>query len=245
MSPKHENTKLVHAVKQVGMRAVKVVERAAGDGPWTKDAILRAADWLETGAKEGGVIRPWPNLAARLRNLVAHDEPAMKPEPEPVNDTSIDTTTTTPPARTTRAKAKKATHEAKTSPIAPTTRDVAAGGIELADVTERFLKHLEKTGKSRGTVFSYSLDLGVAERHFGANCDVTTITADEVAEYFESAAVTKNRSGGAKNEITIKKLRRTLRMALVWAAEAGLVESAPIPKKADAETSEPLAASGA
>lgn len=230
MSAKNEASKMIHAVKQVGMRAVRVVERAAGDGPWTEDAVLRAAGWLETGAKDGGLQRPWPNLAARLRNLVATRGTKATPESpsdaEPATDTIVPTT---PPARATKTKGKKATPEAIATPAAPTTRDVAIGGIELAEIVERFLKHLEKTGKSRGTVFSYSLDLGVAERHFGANCDVTTITADEVAEYFESAAVTKNRSGGPKNEITIKKLRRTLRLALVWAAETGLLAAAPIP----------------
>lgn len=207
MMAKDDNAKRIHAVKQIGMRAVKVVERAAGDGPWTDDAILRAADWLETGAKEGGLLRPWPNLAARLRKLVA-------------------TRATKATAKTT---AKNTTPDTEPQPTAPTTRDVATGGVELADIAERFLKHLEKTGKSRGTVFSYSLDLGVAERHFGATRDATTITTAEVAEYFESAAVTKNRSGGSKNAITIAKLRRTLRMAMVWAAEEKLLAVAPVP----------------
>jgi len=213
------------AVKQIGTRAVKVVQRAAGDGPWTEDAILRASGLLVTGAKEGGLQRPWPNLAARLRKLVATRE--TKPETEIVESTA--TAPTTPTTPTTKATAKNTTPDAKPQPTAPTKRDFASGGVELADIAERFLKHLEKSGKSRGTVFSYSLDLGVAERHFGANRDAATITTDEVAEYFESAAVTKNRSGGSKNAITIAKLRRTLRMALVWAAEEKLLAVAPIP----------------
>jgi hypothetical protein len=40
------------------------------------------------------------------------------------------------------------------------------------------------------------------------------------------------RTGVAKAAPTFKKTRRVLRLALVWAQEAGLVEKAPLPEDA-------------
>jgi hypothetical protein len=228
MTPKHENTRLANAVRQVGLRAVKAVERAAGDLPWTEDAILRAAGWLETGAKEGGLARAWPNLAARLRNLVDSEAPAPKKH-ESADEPSK--------ARATTPKAKRSARAQAASADA-TPHDPAA--LPFLEFCEKYLRHLEKEGRSRGTVFSYSLDLNVAARHFGETRDVKSITVEDVAAYFESDAVTKNRGGGAKNPITVSKLRRTLRMALEWGAKVGLLGTAPVPasEKAKADVSD-------
>lgn len=229
MTTKNESDKLVRAVKAIGIRAVKVVERAAGGAPWTEDAVSQAADWLEAGAKEGGVNRPWPNLAARLRNVVKGTARAVKNAEKS--------------SRTTQARGAAAKTEVNRKPMEPdgsatmsqpapnsdATPPVDPAALPFSEFVEKYLKRLEKEGKSRGTVFSYSLDLNVAARHFGEARDVKSITVEDVAAYFECDAVTKNRGGGPKNAITVAKLRRTLRMALEWGAKAGWLWTAPIP----------------
>jgi hypothetical protein len=51
-------------------------------------------------------------------------------------------------------------------------------------------------------------------------------------EYFTSDRVMKTRTGVEKAPPTFKKTRRVLRLALVWAQDAGLVEKAPLPEDA-------------
>jgi len=113
--------------------------------------------------------------------------------------------------------------------------------LTLGEFAEQYLKHLEEIGKSRGTVFSYSIDLGVALKHFGEDRPVAGITPDQVAAFFESEAVTKTRTGKPKAKPTIDKCRRVLRLALVWAAEQKLIPTAPLPPKPEkpAKATEP------
>lgn len=111
----------------------------------------------------------------------------------------------------------------------PTAGD--ALGPTLEQFAEHYLKHLEAVGKSRGTVFSYSIDLALAVRELGNDLRVKLLTADRVAAFFESDAVVKTRSGKSKAKPTIDKTRRVLRLALEWAAAAGLIPVAPLPQK--------------
>jgi hypothetical protein len=53
-----------------------------------------------------------------------------------------------------------------------------------------------------------------------------------VLEYFNSDRVMKTRTGVAKARPTFLKAQRVLRLALVWAADAGLIEKAPLPEEA-------------
>ncbi len=115
---------------------------------------------------------------------------------------------------------------------AETPRPAPAGSLTMATLADRYIASLRDAGKGLGTQFSYQIDLAVAVRHFGAETDVATLTARKVENYFDSDAVTKTRTGKPKAKPGIDKTRRVLRLALVWAAEQGLIASAPIPESA-------------
>lgn len=100
----------------------------------------------------------------------------------------------------------------------------------VAELSELYLSHLEEIGKSPSTLFSYRMDLSIARNHFGEGKLISEITTDQVAEFFDSPVVTEKKTGKPKSEVTIKKTRRVLRMALAWAAEKGMIEKAPIPR---------------
>ena len=121
------------------------------------------------------------------------------------------------------------------------TGDETANAMKLAAVCEVFLRHLEKN-KSRGTVFSYSVDLGIAREYFGDGRDVRSIVVGEVADFNASKGVMKKANGKAKAEPTILKTRRVLRMLLEFAAETGLIETAPIPAREDRKAKRATAA---
>ena len=116
---------------------------------------------------------------------------------------------------------KTETKKAKAAAQPPTT---------MAELAERYIAHLEDAGKSAGTTRSYGQDLQTAVTHFGPQTDINALTAAKVAAYFEADVVMKKRSGKPKAKPTFLKTQRVLRLALVWAAEAGLIENAPIPK---------------
>ncbi len=105
-------------------------------------------------------------------------------------------------------------------------------GFTMADLVEGFAAHLAEVGKGLGTQMSYRIDLGVAVKHFGEATEVSTLTPRKVENFNESDAVTKTRTGRGKAQPGIDKTRRVLRLALVWAAGAGHIESAPIPESA-------------
>jgi site-specific recombinase XerC len=96
-------------------------------------------------------------------------------------------------------------------------------------MVDGYLAHLGREGKSEGTIFSYRMDLAAALEHFGADTAVASLTPAKVAAFYASDGVTKKRNGKKKSEITVMKCRRVFRLALVWAAERGLIEKAPIP----------------
>jgi hypothetical protein len=110
----------------------------------------------------------------------------------------------------------------------PRGKRAAKGEATLQDVVAGFLAHLEKAGKSAGTCFSYKMDLAAAIEHFGGDTPVASLTPQKVANFYASDGVTKKRNGKRRSEITIAKTRRVFRLALVWAAEKGLIEKAPI-----------------
>ena len=133
------------------------------------------------------------------------------------------------PRRTTPAK-KKGTTGADT---APATKPANRGkSPTLREVADAYLQHMEASGKSPGTVHSYSMELKLACTALGEKAKVKSLTAKQVAEYFESDAVMKTRTGKTKAKPSIDKTRRVLRLALVWAAETGRIPTAPIPQAA-------------
>jgi len=101
--------------------------------------------------------------------------------------------------------------------------------LTVGELAVNFEEHLESIGKSRGTVFGYSIEMKTAVKHFGADTKAASLTEKQVREYFESDKVTKNRAGKPKSQLTIDKTRRVFRQALVWLAEEGVVKTAPIP----------------
>jgi hypothetical protein len=108
----------------------------------------------------------------------------------------------------------------------------ATADITLEDLAARYLAHLEEVGKSQGTTFSYRLELTVALDEIGKDTKLSTLTPARVLEYFTSDRVMKTKTGVAKARPTFLKTQRVLRLALVWAQDAGLIERAPLPEDA-------------
>jgi hypothetical protein len=108
----------------------------------------------------------------------------------------------------------------------------ATADITLEDLAGKYLQHLEDAGKSNGTLFSYKLELVTALDEIGRDAKLADLTPTRVLEYFNSDRVMKTRTGVAKAAPTFKKTRRVLRLALVWAQDAGLIERAPLPEDA-------------
>ena len=170
-------------------------------------ATETVAAQAENGSTEAPVAVETPAAPARKRG-------GRKPKAAPAP-----TDATTQPSETSPAPAE-------TPPPAP------AGTLTMAALADRYIASLRDAGRGLGTQFSYQIDLAVAVRHFGADTDAATRPARKVENYFQSDAVTKTKSGRAKAQPGIDKTRRVLRLALVWAAEQGLLAEAPIPESA-------------
>jgi hypothetical protein len=108
----------------------------------------------------------------------------------------------------------------------------AKGEITLADLTEKYLAHMERAGKANGTIFSYKLELATALDALGVETKLADLTPHAVLAYFGSARVNKKKTGKAKSPLSIAKTQRVLRLALVWAEGAKLIEKAPLPEDA-------------
>ncbi len=139
-------------------------------------------------------------------------------------------------AREARARAakEKAAQEPPATPTPDTSADTPKTGntaMTVSELAEAYLKALEAAGRSRGCVFSYSIDIGLAVRYFGEKAKVAALTEQKVIKFFESDLVTKTRTGKPKARPTIDKTRRVLRQALLWAAEQRIIDAAPIPAK--------------
>jgi hypothetical protein len=106
------------------------------------------------------------------------------------------------------------------------------GDAMFEQACEGYLKNLESIGKSHGTLFSYRLELVVAMDELGAKTPLAEITVDRVVAFYGCERVMRTRTGVEKAPPTYLKTRRVLRQALVWAAEAGLIEKAPLPEDA-------------
>jgi hypothetical protein len=108
----------------------------------------------------------------------------------------------------------------------------ATADITLEDLAARYLQHLEDSGKSNGTLFSYKLELMTALDELGKHTLLSSLTPARVLEFFTSDRVMKTRTGVAKARPTFLKTQRVLRLALVWAQDAKLIEKAPLPEDA-------------
>lgn len=134
---------------------------------------------------------------------------------------------TTRNTRNTKGAKKAGTGNVNNKKDLPVAGD--ALGPTMAEFAESYIRHLEESGKSRGTTFSYMIDINVAVRELGAETRIRTLTPEMVQAFNESDAVTRTRTGREKAKPTIDKCRRVLRLALVWAVEQGLIPEAPLP----------------
>ncbi len=134
----------------------------------------------------------------------------------------MESTTKTPEAPNTNGQA--------TEPAKKRSPRKAKTDITLADLAEKYIKHLEDEGKSPGTCSSYGAELKLACKEIGADTKIADITPERVATYFACKPVTKLRSGKKKSQLSIDKTRRVLRLALVWATEEKWLKAAPIPE---------------
>jgi hypothetical protein len=112
---------------------------------------------------------------------------------------------------------------------------VPSGIATLADLAAAYAAQMENDGKSNGTIASYGMELRLAQDELGAETPLAELTADRVETFFNSKRVTKLRSGKQKSQLSIDKTRRVLRLALVWAAERGIIEKAPLPEPTEAK----------
>ncbi|MBK7877800.1 MAG: hypothetical protein IPJ77_19130 [Planctomycetes bacterium] len=142
------------------------------------------------------------------------------------------------PADTTTNPVEPAPADAPESSAAPASkkkggkRKAATTETTLAEMAEGYLAHLEASGKSNGTIFSYRLELAVALDELGAETKLAELTSERVLAFFASDRVNKTRTGVLKARVSVLKTQRVLRQALVWAAERRLVEKAPLPEDA-------------
>jgi hypothetical protein len=111
--------------------------------------------------------------------------------------------------------------------------------LTLAQLSERYLDHMEREGKSLGTCFSYGMELKAAQAELGAETLVAAISAEDVERFNKSKRVTKLNSGKPKAQPSIDKTRRVLRLAITWAVQVGLVAASPYSSKDEAPADEP------
>ena len=129
----------------------------------------------------------------------------------------------------TKKVATKKTQPANDAPPATLTTK----NLTLGQLPDAYGADLAERAKTEKTIASYQADLRVAAKYFGEDTKIAALTTKQIAEYFDSDAVCKNRQGKRRSEITIAKVRRTFRMALERLAEVGAIKNAPIPPKAE------------
>jgi hypothetical protein len=132
-----------------------------------------------------------------------------------------------------RAAEKKVEPAAEPQPVeaepAPKKKK-AKSDVTLADLAERYIASMDRAGKASGTIFSYRLELATAISELGADTKLADLTPEMVLAYFASERVNKKRNGKGKSPLSIAKSQRVLRLALVWAQSAKLIERAPLPE---------------
>jgi hypothetical protein len=141
-------------------------------------------------------------------------------------ETSVATATEPTPAPEPKKKGKTK----KVKGDAPATKP-SGGARTLADISHAYLGHMDSAGKSGGTISSYAMELRTANVEIGADTLISDLTPARVQEFFNCKRVMKLRSGKPKAKPSYDKTRRVLRLALVWAAETGLIEKAPLPEE--------------
>jgi site-specific recombinase XerC len=111
---------------------------------------------------------------------------------------------------------------------APHTVAHSPTGLTLAGLADAYINALGTVGKGLGTQLSYRLDLSVALKALGEETRLDELTEEKVTAFFESATVTKTRTGNAKAQVSIDKTRRVLRQALAYAVKEGHIATTPV-----------------
>ena len=123
-------------------------------------------------------------------------------------------------AATTKAKPTRKKAKAKTA---------TATDLTLAELCERYIKHLEQVGKSNGTVFSYTAELKLACLELGSETKIAAITPEQMQAFYDCPRVTALRSGRPKAPASVAKSRRVIRLALGYAQQKKWIEKIPLP----------------
>jgi hypothetical protein len=121
-------------------------------------------------------------------------------------------------------KKTKTTRKAKAAKAKPNPTD-----LTLADLCERYIKHLEQVGKSNGTIFSYSAELKLACAELGRDTKIASITPEQLQAFYDCPRVTTLRSGRPKAPASVAKSRRVIRLALCYALEQKWLDKVPLP----------------
>jgi hypothetical protein len=137
-----------------------------------------------------------------------------------------------PNAAAPKGHAAKAPKPSKSAPTKPDPAIAKPGSLRA--IGHAWIESIRSAGHSKSTVSSYANDLEVAYEVLDGNSAAADLTERQIATFNESKAVLKKRNGKAKARPTILKTRRALRLALVWAAQTGLIKKAPIPAKTPA-----------
>jgi hypothetical protein len=100
----------------------------------------------------------------------------------------------------------------------------------LKQASEAYLAHLGTLGKRPATVYTYGKDLKVVTGYLGEATKISALQPARIGKFVKSDALLKSPEGKARAERTVQKTVRVLRMFLVWAKDAGQLESLPLPK---------------
>lgn len=103
--------------------------------------------------------------------------------------------------------------------------------ITLQEATERFLKALERAGKSPRTLYTYGKDCEQMLAFFGPEKKLGNILPAHVAKFYKSdelLLIPKN--GKERAPKTVNKTKMVFKSLLAWAVEEGHIEALPLPK---------------
>ena len=103
-------------------------------------------------------------------------------------------------------------------------------GPTFADMARGYLAQLEEEGRSESTINGYRAELRLAASVLGEEKSLDDLTAEEVAAFLGSDAVTHSRTGQPKSKLSTDRTARVLRQALAWAVEHGMVKQTPVPR---------------
>jgi len=216
------------------MHAPKTPEATTNATAEAADLTVAITDDPENQEAAAEPVAP-EKPAKKKRGKKAADDPLAKPVREALNE--ILSVPVAAPGKKRGQKAKtKAAKPATSRPQGARVAKKRTGSTPttMAGLADAYAAHLTEA-KSAATALGYRMELQKAIAHFGAETPIGDLTPRKVQNYNTSPAVTQKKNGEPKDEKTINKTTRVFRLALVWAAEVGLIDEAPLPAKTDAE----------